>query len=84
MTAYLYGNLILEILMTHVFKCHSNSNRYGFTKDRTGANLPVGDVCSGWDYFKQGDLSKEPLIGINNKEAIAAVEAQGLMFATLR
>jgi hypothetical protein len=61
----------------YVFKCHSNSNRFGFTRDRNGENLPCGDVCSGWDCVTQVDFPKVLFGGVNRMAAMAAVEVQG-------
>ena len=37
----------------HVFRCSSDPNLYGLTRDREGANLP-SDKCSGaWDYLRR-------------------------------
>jgi hypothetical protein len=41
----------------HVFQC-GNGSPYGFTKDRSGSNLPEAECPEGWVFFKT--LETEP------------------------
>lgn len=51
-------------MIVHVFKCKNNSNRYGFTPDISGKNLPITN-CSEWVFWKTQELEYDkPALGI--------------------
>lgn len=63
----------------HVFRCSSNPNLFGFTKDAKGSNLPA-DRCSGaWDYFKEmrNVVHGQSLVGVDADTLLSDLKQDG-------
>ena len=70
----------------HVFRCSSNPNLYGLTRDGAGSNLPA-DKCSGaWDYFKEmrNVVHGQPLVGVDADTLLRDLEQHGYHLADAR
>ena len=51
-------------MTVHIFTCKESSNRYGFTPDISGKNLPITN-CSEWVFWKTRELEYDkPILGI--------------------
>lgn len=68
-----------------VFRCKTNQNRYGFTLDETGNNLPTQKCSKGWKFFLTIDIdNSNSLLGANPKDIIDGIIKTGYYVAEVK
>ena len=61
----------------HIFTCSKSLNKYGFTPDNTGKNLPISN-CSEWVFWKTRELNYNiPILGIYVNSVLDMIKSDG-------
>ena len=61
-----------------VFRCKTNQNRYTFTLDEAGHDLPLENCSKGWKFFLSVDIDGSgSIMGAETKDIINGIIRSG-------
>jgi hypothetical protein len=65
-------------MVVHIFNCPNNSQRYGFTQNKEGINLPTESCIDGWTFWRTITLTRGvPTLGIEVDSVIDMINNDG-------
>lgn len=65
-------------MIVYIFRCSTNPNRYGFTGDKTGSNLPKNKCDGNWLFLKDKNWNKgDTAIGVEVDAVVDAIAGDG-------